>query len=149
MKWIDCIRKSLGSRERKTSKGGFMKFSDVSKKILEIIKSYRYDHIVEKHEGPWEWRFLIEDNRLEFLKINEYNVLLPIEKEYHKNVVILRFIVSEDKEFLTIFLKDTTFWEGIDSGFMAVCQKVPNEKWYIAIVYGCLSIYRPKVHQIG
>ncbi|MBF0121644.1 MAG: hypothetical protein HQK79_22665 [Desulfobacterales bacterium] len=112
-----------------------MKLSEISKETLETIKSYRYDHFVEKHEGPWEWDFLLEDNSLELLNINGYNVLLPIEKEHHKNVIILRCIVSEDKEFLTIFLKDTTFYEGVDSGFIAICKKVPDEKWYISIVY--------------
>ncbi len=66
--------------------------------------------------------------------------MLPIDRDRHPNVMILRSIVSEDGNSMTVFLKDTThhpdpedelFW----TGRMAVCDRVVGEDFFIAIVY--------------
>jgi len=67
-------------------------------------------------------------------------VLLPVDRNRHQNITILRSIASEDGHSLTVFLKDTThcpdpeqeiFW----SGRMAVCDRMLGEDFFIAIVY--------------
>ena len=45
----------------------------------------------------------------EFIEIAGYPVLLPVDREHHPNITILRCIASEDHPALTIFLKDTTY----------------------------------------
>ncbi len=112
-----------------------MKLEELSPETLEKIRTYRWDRIIEKHEGPWTWDYLLESKTVEFLQMDGYEVLLPIDKEHHPNMSILRCIVSEDQHSLTIFLKDTTHDTGIFAGFLAICDKVPGEEWFIAIVY--------------
>ncbi len=34
---------------------------------------------------------------------------------------------------MTIFLEDTTYETGIFAGYLAVCEKVPRQDWFIAI----------------
>ncbi|MGE0544737.1 MAG: hypothetical protein AB7R89_31660 [Dehalococcoidia bacterium] len=62
-------------------------------------------------------------------------MLLPVQADHHPNIAVVRCVVSEDKNTLTIFLTDTTYFEEMFSGFMAVCEKVPGEDWYIALLY--------------
>ena len=112
-----------------------MKLEQLSAKILEKIRTYRWDRIIEKHEGPETWDYLLDSKSVEFFQVDGYEVLLPIDKEHYPNVSILRCIVSEDQHSLTIFLKDTTYDTGIFAGFLAICDKVPGEEWFIAIVY--------------
>ena len=115
-----------------------MKFADLDQKTVEKLKLRRYDRIVEKHEGPWNWQWQIEGGECEFIEADEHFILLPVYLEQIPNITILRVIESKDEKFLTIFLKDTTFYDGDDdffNGFMAVCEKFPAEDFFTAIVY--------------
>lgn len=117
-----------------------LKFNNISQNAIEKIKSYRYDRIIEKHEGPGSWDSVLEYYQPEFIDVNGKSVLLPIDQEHHKNITILRVIVEQEDKSLTIFLKDTTYVENtqdefFSAGFMAVCDKVPGEEFFIAIVY--------------
>ena len=111
-----------------------MKIADLSPELVEKIKPLRYDRIYEKHEGPWKWEYWLDDE--EFINMSGYDVLLPLGKEYHANITPLRVIPSADGNTLTIFFQDTSFGhEMFDSGFLAICEKMPHENFFIATVY--------------
>jgi hypothetical protein len=113
-----------------------MQLSELSLETLEKIKSVRWDRIIEKHEGPERWSSVLEYYEPEFLTIEGRSVLLPVEKSHHPNMTILRTIFSQDGKALTLFLKDTTYddhWSA--SGFMAVCEKVGGEEFFLATLY--------------
>jgi hypothetical protein len=110
-----------------------MKLAGLSPELLDEIRASQYDQIVEKHEGPWTWSWSL--NYCEFMKVSGRDVLLPIERERHANVTILRCIVSDDGQSLTVFLKDTTYDQGIFAGFVAVCDRFRNQDFYVAILY--------------
>ena len=117
-----------------------MKLTDLLPETIERIKSYRSDQIIEKHEGPESWSAVLRHYNPEFLEINGYDVLLPVSRDRHPNITILRCIVSDDGQSLTIFLKDTTYvpdpqHEMFYAGFVAVCDKFPGETFYLAILY--------------
>ncbi len=112
-----------------------MRLADLTPDIRQQIVKLRFDRFIEKHEGPWSWEYWLRDDSVEILRINDFDVLLPIEKEHHKNVSVLRCIVSDDRQTLTIFLKDTTYDSGIFAGRVAVCEKVTGEEWYLTILY--------------
>lgn len=112
-----------------------MKFSELSPERLAKIHRYRYDQIVEKHEGPWEWARTLRYLAPEFLDVGGSAVLLPLEGTNHRNIRIIRAIPSADGNVITIFLQDTTCFSGMDSGFLAICERVPHEPWFIATVY--------------
>ena len=113
-----------------------MKIADLSPETIDKIKQIRYDRIYEKHEGPWKWESEFEYGEVEFINMLGYDVLLPIEKEYFPNITPLRIIPSADGNTLTIFFQDTSFYKDkFDSGFLAVCEKMPNETFFIATVY--------------
>ncbi len=112
-----------------------MKLEEVEPEQIKRAAKYRWDRIIEKHEGPWEWDYLLNANLVEFLNVNGFEVLLPIDKEHHPNITITRCVVSADEQTLTIFLQDTTYDTGIFAGYLAVCEKVPGQEWYIAILY--------------
>jgi hypothetical protein len=86
-----------------------MRFSELSPQALEKLRAYEYDRIVEKHEGPFRWEAKLRYDELEFLQAEGYDLLLPIGREQHPNITILRCIVSRDNQIITLFLKDTTF----------------------------------------
>ena len=104
-----------------------MELSSLSPDVLEKVKGYRWDGIVEKHEGPFNYGRFNRFAGPEFLTVKEFNVLLPLGRAHHPNITILRCIESADGNTLTIFLKDTTyvgnpqdeFWE---AGYVAVCD---------------------------
>ena len=113
-----------------------MKFADLKSETIEKLKTRLYDRIVEKHEGPWDWKWQIEHGECEFIQIGEHFVLLPVYLEHFPNITILRVVESKDSKVLTVFLKDTTFYDDdFMSGFVAVCEKFAGEEFFTAIVY--------------
>ena len=110
-----------------------MKLASLPPELLEEIGCSSYDQIVEKHEGPWTWDSSLDF--CEFITTGGRDVLLPIDREHHANVTILRCIVSSDEQSLTVFLTDTTYDEGVFAGFVAVCDRFQNQDFYVAILY--------------
>jgi hypothetical protein len=135
-----------------------MTIKDLSPTILAALKNKRYDRIVEKHEGPetWDWQLprseerfeelknmfknsgfdFSKDNHAEFMEIAGVNVLLPTGSDHHENMTILHHFFSEDRQKIVLYIKDTTYDDGIwGAGFVAICDKYPNELFYIATLY--------------
>jgi hypothetical protein len=113
-----------------------MKLVDLTPEALDKIKAVRWDRIIEKHEGPEDWSSVLEYSEPDFMMIDERPVLLPVEQSQHSNITILRTIWSNDHSSLTLFLKDTTYDDNwYTSGYLAVCDKVLGEDFYLAIVY--------------
>jgi hypothetical protein len=114
-----------------------MKLADLSSEILEKIKPVRWDRIIEKHEGPEDWESVLQWHEPEFLAIENHWVLLPVARSHHANITVLRTIVSQDGNVLAIFLKDTTHYgdDPFMAGFLAVCEKVVGEAFFLATVY--------------
>ncbi len=120
-----------------------MNLADLSPPVLEKIKALRYDRLVEKHEGPFDWRSeLTYGDGPDFLDIAGRPVLLPVDRERHANIWVLRCLVSEDGRSLTVFLKDTTYAQDVEpamelfyAGFVAVCDQIPGESFFVATVY--------------
>jgi len=117
-----------------------IQLKNLTKDTIDKIKSYRYDRIIEKHEGPEQWSSVIEYHHPEFIEINGKSVLLPIDQEQHKNITVLRVITDKEEKTMTVFLKDTTYVERPEdewfmAGFVVICDKVPGEDFFIAILY--------------
>ena len=136
-----------------------LRLSDLPPETIAQLKTYRYDRIIEKHEGPEDWSWRLRDERpswapepvpgveddytpdpSEFLRIAGRDVLLPVGRSHHPNITVLRAIVSDDDKSLTLFLKDTTYVESakeefFSAGFLAICDRVPGERFYLAHVY--------------
>jgi hypothetical protein len=135
-----------------------MKIKELSPTILAELKDKRYDRIVEKHEGPqtWDWQLppskervqkmkemykhsgydFSEDDHAEFMQIAGVEVLLPIGADHHENVTILHHFFSEDRQKIVLYIKDTTYDEGMfGAGFIAICDKYPTASFYIATMY--------------
>ena len=113
-----------------------MKVAELSPETLATIKSYRWDRIIEKHEGPEDWDSVFKYHHPEFIAIENYHVLLPIAQEHHANITILRCIPSQDGNTLTLFLKDTTYEDdSFFSGFLAICDRFPGQDFFLAHVY--------------
>lgn len=112
-----------------------MRLADLSLDIRQQIAERRFDLFVEKHEGPWSWEWWLKNYAIEFLRVDSFDVLLPVEQRNHKNLMILRSIVGDNGQVLTIFLKDTTYESGVFAGRVAVCERVAGEQWYLATLY--------------
>lgn len=112
-----------------------MRVADLSAEIRHRLGAMRFDRIVEKHEGPWEWRYLLENDVVEFITVEGFDVLLPVGRENYPNISVVRVIPSADRQTLTLFLTDTTYFTEMFAGFMAVCERVPGEEWYLALLY--------------
>jgi hypothetical protein len=113
-----------------------MKLENLSPETIDKIKLVRWDRIIEKHEGPENWESVLRYYEPEFIEVEGRWVLLPVEKSHHANITILRSIWSADGNSLTLFLKDNTYDDdSFFSGFMAVCDRVKNEDFFLAILY--------------
>ncbi len=124
-----------------------MKLSQLSPEVITQVQSTLWDGIFEKHEGPENWEDVLEYYNPEFLDIEGHAVLLPIGQEQHPNLTILRCIPSQDGKTLTLFLKDTTYGDDtFTSGYLAVCDKMPGQEFFLAIVYHEWFIIDP--HQL-
>lgn len=121
-----------------------MKIADLDQNCLAAIKSVRWDRIIEKHEGPEDWESVLRWCDPGFMKIEGRFVLLPLERDRHSNITILRTIWSADGNSLTLFLKDTTYGDDwFMSGYMAVCDRMAGQDFYLAIVYHEWFIIEP------
>jgi hypothetical protein len=125
-----------------------MKLADLSEATRQKIAKVEWDGIFEKHEGPYDWDWVFRtaenENDLEFLTIDNRPVLLPIDPEHYANIEILRTIWSADGNSVTIFLIDTTYYKVSDRiGYLAVCEKVAGEEFWLAIVYHERFIIEP------
>ena len=117
-----------------------MKLSDLPPDVVERIKSYRYDQILEKHEGPENWAAALRYLEPEFLRLSGHDVLLPVSRRQHPNIQLLRCIASDGGKTLTLFLKDTTYAssprdEMFDAGRIAICDRFEDQGFYLTIVY--------------
>ena len=113
-----------------------MKLAELTAQTLEKIQTVRWDRIIEKHEGPETWASVLRYSSPEFMVIEGQPILLPVDQSHHANITILRTIWSNDGNSLTLFLKDTTYYDDLFmSGYMAVCDKVVGENFYLAILY--------------
>lgn len=116
-----------------------MRFKDLSPEVVDRITKLRFDRIVRKHEGPEKWDWFVEEEA-EFLEAAGRHVLLPVPAKNIANMSVLRCIVGEGGDTLTLFLKDTTYvpnpkQEAFFAGFLAVCDRLPGEPFFVAIVY--------------
>ena len=132
-----------------------MTLDSLSVPVLEKLKTTRYDRIIEKHEGPETWDWLVSPARAsdnsalqmwpdydevaetpEFLEIGGQSVLLPIGRKRHENLTVLHYFFGEDRKKLVLYLKDTTYgndWS--DAGFVAICDLFAPEPFYVATLY--------------
>lgn len=113
-----------------------MKVAQLSPSTRARLMKSRYDSIVEKHEGPFSWEWTLDES--EFLRVGDFDVLLPIDRRHQGNISIVRVIPSADGQSLTVFLKDTTYSQGDDdffAGFVAVCDRFPDDNFFVAVVY--------------
>ena len=115
-----------------------MKAADLSPDCVAKLKPIRFDRFVEKHEGPFDWDMVFRYYDPEFMEILEQPFLLPIERSQHENITILWAFRSEDGNYLTVFLKDRTFYkepifDELYVGYFAICKRVDD--FYLAIVY--------------
>ncbi len=135
-----------------------MKIKNLPPTTLATIKKMRYDRIIEKHEGPetWDWLLDVEGEKkkelkefykkagadyepspnAEFMNVGRADVLLPVPSDHYPNMTILHHFFSEDRLKMVLYIKDTTYFgEDIYSGFVAICDKFPNEEFYITTLY--------------
>jgi hypothetical protein len=117
-----------------------MRLADLPPATHARIKARRWDRIIEKHEGPEPWESTLRYNDVDFLEIGGHLVLLPIDRAHHANITILRCLTATAQGALTIFLKDTTYVsdpaaERFAAGFVAVCERLPGEEFFLATLY--------------
>ena len=111
-----------------------MNIRDLPEETRQRIAKVRFDRIIEKHEGPFDWSWWIDE--ADFLEIDGRSVLLPVPREDHANIQLVRSVVSGDEETLTLFLRDTTYdSDPMFSGRLAVCERFPGATFYVAMVY--------------
>lgn len=119
-----------------------MRVADLSKRAMDLIRRYRYDRILEKHEGPWDWSDVLDGYEPEFLTVGGRAVLLPLGRKHHRKIKMERVIASDDGKVLTLLFTDTTHADEEDemelkffSGRVAICEKVSGEDFFIATLY--------------
>ena len=131
-----------------------MKIENISQQTRDKILPMRYDRIVEKHEGPFTWKYLLGSHELDerliklfpehdpiaetpqFLEIGSYDVLLPVGRKHNPNITILHYFLSQDFSKLVIYLKDTTYDDdAFGSGYIAVCDLIQPENFYLTTLY--------------
>ncbi len=113
-----------------------MNLASLPPQTIEKIKTYRFDRIIEKHEGPESWDSFLQFYDLDVLQFNGHDVLLPVDREHHPKITLLRCIESKDGQSLTLFLKDTTYEDDpFFAGFVAVCDRLDGEQFFLTIVY--------------
>jgi hypothetical protein len=112
----------------------------------------RYDRFVEKHEGPFGWGDLVDPKPYErpdgkggreavqpeaadFVRFDDYEVLLPVGRDHHAKLRRLRAVVGDDGRCLTLFLTDATSDPDPGAGRFAFCEKAPAGEWFVCTAW--------------
>jgi len=81
-------------------------------------------------------------DRADFLSLNGYDILLPIEARHHPYIHVVQSMMSADQDVLVLFVKDTTFAaeSGLDPtdvwvAYFALCIRAPSSNWYVAVAF--------------
>lgn len=69
-----------------------MRLQNISSELRLRVATFRWDRIIEKHEGPEDWSYLLEDDYVDFLHVDGFDVLLPVDKEKHSNINVERCV---------------------------------------------------------
>lgn len=134
-----------------------MQVADLSPEQRQQLAAYALDTLREKHEG-WSWDIPL--NYSAFFTFDGYEVLLPIAEEDRANVSLIWLAVGADGNVLTLYIEDTTTWNEIQTNpayqdyrepawmkprytdFIAICEKVPGQPYYITTLYHQGSVSR-------
>ncbi|HEY7120580.1 MAG TPA: hypothetical protein VH475_28610 [Tepidisphaeraceae bacterium] len=108
--------------------------------MIDRIRLYRFDRIVEKHEGPWDWSDVLDLYNPEFVDVEGRAVLFPVDRRHHRHMSVLRVVESADGDVLTVFLFDTTYEDDpklfkFFAGRMAVCERFEGEDFFLTTAY--------------
>lgn len=131
---------------------GTLRVADLSASVRAWLLAQHFDEYVEKHEGPHDWRDLIEPESYdapdpaggrrtvqpepsEFVVFDGRNVLLPVGRDHHEHLTRLRAVLSDDGRCLTLFLNDTKWGAGPDAGRIAFCELAPTSEWFLCTVW--------------
>jgi len=117
-----------------------MHLAELSVDTLYKIESYRWDRFIEKHEGPECWASTLAYVDPDFIEVAGEQILLPVDRMHHPHITPLRLIRSDDEQYVTLFLKDITFVqtpkdEFLYAGYVAICERVPGETFFVATFY--------------
>ena len=82
-----------------------MAFKDLRPETREILSTWRYDRIIEKHEGPESWKSYLSYEEPVELEIDGRRVLLPISWDEPGEIIVLRSYVSTDESSITLFFR--------------------------------------------
>ncbi|MBI4906651.1 MAG: hypothetical protein HY820_23690 [Acidobacteria bacterium] len=111
-----------------------MLLQDLPAETRERLTNVRFDRMIEKHEGPWEWDWWLK--RAEFLNVDGRYVLLPIPHKDHANIRVLRTVMSADEQTLMVYHLDTTYdSDEMLAGRVAICERYPGADFYVAMFY--------------
>jgi len=113
-----------------------MKVAELAPELRARIGEIRFDRIVEKHEGPFGYADWFKNKLAEFIRAGEFDVLIPVDADRVPHIRILRCIVGDNGNSLTLFLRDSSYGESnFEGGFLAVCERFPGESFFVSIVY--------------
>lgn len=119
-----------------------MRFAEIPGEVLETLKTWRYDRIIEKHEGPERWESYLKHNSADPVDVGGHPVLIPRWWEDPLDISVLRWYPSPDGNSLTVFFKDPTLGQyySVDdewswAGYLAVCDRVGDSELFAAVVY--------------
>ncbi len=109
-----------------------------------------------KHEFWMTWKHFLtipdndyyvfetsEDDLADFLNFNGFNVLLPVPRDHHPHIKLIRLMVSSDERSLTLLLHDSFHQEwfsdswGARYGFLALADRYLEfgSDFYVANYY--------------
>lgn len=111
-----------------------MLLRDLPEEVRLRLDKLRFDRMIEKHEGPWDWNWWLEE--AEFFGVDGRFVLLPLPAEDLPNIKVIRVVLSQDEQTLILYHLDTTYeQEEMLAGRVAICERFPNAEFYVAMFY--------------
>ncbi len=129
-----------------------LKVENLTQETRDKIGKIRWDRFIEKHEGPFDWESefkteLSPEMRIhfkdydpvaetpQFIEVGNHDVLLPLGRKHHPNITILSHFFSQDLTRLVIYLTDTTYYEDDFFGYVAICDLISPENFYLTTFY--------------
>jgi hypothetical protein len=98
------------------------------------IKDFYLDTLIEKHEGG-SWKYNAEKSEIFMISVLDCHLILNCAEEHFANMTIINAYKSPDEKEIVVRLKDYTYSDDFDAGYIAMGIKMEDINVYVTTFY--------------
>jgi hypothetical protein len=111
-----------------------IKYQKLPEEYAARVKECYLDTLIEKHEGG-SWKSRVEYEQVFMIEVLDCHLVMDCYKEKFDNMTILNAYKSPDEKEIVVRLKDYTFCDDFDAGYIALGTLLEGTNIYVTSFY--------------